>query len=59
MNTIRLMLVDDHDIVRTGLKTYLETQEGIEVIAEAASGLEALQRAKEIEPDLVVMDITM
>lgn len=59
MNTIRLMLVDDHDIVRTGLKSYLETQEGIQVVAEAASGLEALRRAKECNPDLVVMDITM
>lgn len=59
MNIIRLMLVDDHDIVRTGLKSFLETQEGIQVVAEAASGLEALQRAKEFQPDLVVMDITM
>lgn len=59
MNTIRLMLVDDHDIVRTGLRSYLETQEGIQVVAEAGSGLEALQRAKECKPDLVVMDITM
>jgi two-component system response regulator NreC len=59
MDTIRLMLVDDHDIVRTGLKSFLDTQEGLHVVAEASSGGEALERAQEIHPDLVVMDITM
>lgn len=58
-NPIRLMLVDDHDIVRTGLKTYLETQGGLTVVAEASSGDEALARAQEDCPDVVVMDITM
>ncbi|HLE14353.1 MAG TPA: response regulator transcription factor [Anaerolineales bacterium] len=59
MNPIRLMLVDDHDIVRTGLKAFLETQEGIQVVAEAGSGIEALQRVEQAQPDVVVMDITM
>jgi two-component system, NarL family, response regulator NreC len=59
MNTIRLMLVDDHDIVRTGLKSFLETQEGLQVVAEAGSGEEAIERASEARPDVVVMDITM
>ena len=59
MNAIRLMLVDDHDIVRTGLRSYLETQSGIQVVADASSGVEALERAKETNPDVVVMDITM
>ena len=59
MSTIRLMLVDDHDIVRTGLKSFLDTQEGIQVVAEASSGSEAIERAQESNPDLVVMDITM
>ena len=59
MNTIRLMLVDDHDIVRTGLKSFLDTQEGIEVVAEASSGGEALEHAQKYNPDVVVMDITM
>jgi len=59
MNTIRLMLVDDHDIVRTGLRTFLETQEGFQVVAEARNGEEALQRAIEFQPDIVIMDITM
>lgn len=59
MSTIRLMLVDDHDIVRTGLRTFLETQEGLQVVAEARNGEEALQRAIESHPDIVIMDITM
>lgn len=56
--SIRLMLVDDHDVVRTGLKAFLESQ-GIQVVAEASNGVEAIQRAQEVEVDMVVMDITM
>ena len=59
MEPIRLMLVDDHDIVRTGLKSFLETQEGLLVVAEASSGQEAIDKAKETQPDVIVMDITM
>jgi two-component system response regulator NreC len=59
MDTIKLMLVDDHDVVRTGLRSYLETQPGFEVIAEAKNGLQALEKAKEVQPDIVLMDITM
>jgi two-component system response regulator NreC len=59
MNTVRLMLVDDHDVVRTGLKTYLDTQEGLEVVAEARSGSEAIDWALRSHPDVIVMDITM
>lgn len=59
MNTIRLMLVDDHDIVRTGLKTFLETQEGLQVVAEARGGEVAIRLALEALPDVVIMDISM
>jgi DNA-binding NarL/FixJ family response regulator len=59
MEKIKLMLVDDHDVVRTGLKTFLQTQEGIEVIAEANSGEMAVELVKKTAIDLVVMDITM
>jgi two-component system response regulator NreC len=55
MNTIRLMLVDDHDIVRTGLKSFLDTQEGLQVVAEARSGGEAIKRAQELHPDVVYL----
>jgi DNA-binding NarL/FixJ family response regulator len=53
------MLVDDHDMVRTGLKSFLETQGEMEVVAEAGSGIEAITRAQEACPEVVVMDITM
>ena len=59
MKNIRLMLVDDHDIVRTGLKSFLDTQEGLQVVAEASSGQEAIEKAQEMRPDVIVMDITM
>ncbi len=59
MDKIKIMLVDDHDVVRTGLKTFLQTQEGLDVVAEANSGESALQTLTQISPDLVVMDITM
>lgn len=59
MNTIRLMLVDDHKIVRTGLRSFLEDQPGLEVIAEAGSGERAIELAQEEQPDVIIMDITM
>jgi two-component system response regulator NreC len=59
MDTIKLMLVDDHEVVRTGLRSFLETQKGMEVVAEANNGLEALERAQIVQPDIVLMDITM
>lgn len=59
MSPIRLMLVDDHQVVRTGLKTFLETQPDFEVVAEAGDGREAIPLALEMRPDIVIMDITM
>ena len=59
MKKIRLMLVDDHDVVRVGLKTFLQTQDDFEVVAEAGSGEEAVPRAIEAKPDVILMDITM
>lgn len=59
MKPIRIMLVDDHEIVRTGLRSYLEKQDGIQVVAEAGGGLEALESIARAAPDVVVMDITM
>jgi DNA-binding NarL/FixJ family response regulator len=59
METIRLMLVDDHDIVRTGLRSFLEKQPGLQVVAEASNGQEALEKACELHPGVIVMDITM
>jgi two-component system response regulator NreC len=59
MKKIRLMLVDDHEVVRVGLKTFLQTQEDFEVVAEAGNGEEAVSRAMATNPDLILMDITM
>jgi two-component system response regulator NreC len=59
MDPIRLILVDDHEVVRTSLKTFLETQEGIVVVAEADSGEQALKQCQETQPDVIVMDISM
>ncbi len=56
---IRIMLVDDHEVVRFGLKSFLDTQDGLDVVAEAANGKEAIERALEIQPDVILMDITM
>lgn len=59
MSPIRLMLVDDHQVVRTGLKSFLETQPGLQVVDEANNGREALEHALESRPDIILMDITM
>ena len=59
MDPITLLLVDDHEVVRTGLKTFLESQGRFQVVAEAASGLEAIQRTVETNPAIVLMDISM
>lgn len=59
MNPITVILVDDHDVVRTGLRSFLNTQADVKVVAEARNGEEALLRAEETKPDLVIMDITM
>jgi two-component system response regulator NreC len=53
------MLVDDHDVVRTGLRSFLETQHGMRVVAEARTGTEALARAADCSPDIALMDISM
>ncbi|MCG6886073.1 MAG: UvrY/SirA/GacA family response regulator transcription factor [Proteobacteria bacterium] len=56
---IKVMLVDDHDLVRTGIKRLLEDVSGISIVCEANSGEEALQLVRTTSPDVVLMDINM
>ncbi|MET9658807.1 response regulator transcription factor [Streptomyces sp. NPDC006510] len=58
-NIIRVLLVDDHQVVRRGLRTFLEVQDDIEVVGEAADGAEGVARTEELRPDVVLMDIKM
>lgn len=59
MKPIKVILVDDHDVVRTGLRSFLDTQADVNVVGEACNGEEALLRAAELKPDVIIMDITM
>lgn len=56
---IRVLLVDDHTVLRAGLRALLGAEPGIEVVGEAASGGEALRKVEDLQPNIVVMDLTM
>ncbi|EHN73900.1 response regulator [Streptomyces coelicoflavus] len=57
--TIRLLIVDDQELIRTGFRLFLQTQHDLEVVGEAADGHEALDRAAALRPDVVLMDVRM
>ena len=57
--TVRVLIADDHPVVREGLRTILGFQEGIEVVGEASDGLEAVDLAQKLLPEVVLMDIRM
>src|SRR5438270_12400080 len=59
MQKITVLLADDHTVVRQGLRALLETEEDITVAGEAENGRQAVQMAKRLQPDVVVMDIAM
>ena len=57
--SIRVLIVDDHGVVREGLRAYLELEPDIEVVGEARDGQEGVRRALELQPDVVLMDLVM
>ena len=59
MDTIRILLVDDHSVLRAGLKALLEAEPDFRVVGEASTGEEGLERAERLNPDVVVMDLSM
>lgn len=59
MKKIRVLIVDDHRVVREGLAAILRTKEDIEVVGEAQDGREAVERARTLSPDVILMDISM
>jgi DNA-binding NarL/FixJ family response regulator len=57
--SIRVLIVDDHHVVRRGLVFFLRTQKDLEIIGEAANGKEAVELAKSLKPDIILMDLVM
>ena len=56
---IRILIVDDHDLVREGIRTMLEQEPGFEVVGEVGDGQEAIRRVRELAPDVVLMDVAL
>ena len=59
METIRLIIADDHPVVRTGILGMIASQDDFEVVAEASTGVEAVELASKLRPDVVLMDLRM
>ncbi|HSD85763.1 MAG TPA: protein kinase, partial [Anaerolineae bacterium] len=56
---IKVLLVDDHAVVRQGLRTFLELQDDMQIVGEAANGMEAIEQAQRVQPDIVLLDLAM
>ncbi len=59
MTPLRILIVDDHAVVRRGVRALLESQPGWDVLAEATTGREAVEFAKQLQPDIVIMDLSL
>ena len=56
---MKILLVDDHEMVRLGLKSYFDLQDDVEVVGEASNGFQGIDLALKLRPDVIVMDIVM
>ncbi|HXN99604.1 MAG TPA: response regulator transcription factor [Candidatus Acidoferrales bacterium] len=59
MSTFKVLIADDHDLMRRGIKAIIETKKGWEVCGEVRTGAQAVAKAKELKPDIAILDITM
>lgn len=59
MNPLRIMIADDHELVRKGLRSVLDGQPGWTICGEAVNGRDAVEKAKQLKPDVMIMDVTM
>jgi DNA-binding NarL/FixJ family response regulator len=59
LKPIRVLLIDDHALVRAGIRSLIGGMPGVEVVAEAANGVDALQRIEEVQPDIALLDVAM
>jgi two-component system nitrate/nitrite response regulator NarL len=59
VRTVRIVIADDHPIFRDGLRRLLESEPGFQVVGEASDGAEAIERAKELDPDILLLDVAM
>ncbi len=59
MDTVRVMVVDDHSLFRRGIVAVLDAADGLQVVGEAVDGLQAVEKARELVPDVIVMDLNM
>jgi NarL family two-component system response regulator LiaR len=57
--TIHILIADDHAIVREGLRALIDTEPGMELVGEAADGVEAVLRARSLQPDVILLDLVM
>lgn len=57
--TIKVLFVDDHEMVRIGISSYLSTQPDIDIVGEGQSGKDAIEKAHQLNPDLILMDLLM
>jgi DNA-binding NarL/FixJ family response regulator len=59
LDMIRILIADDHTLVRRGLRAILDHMDNVEVVGEATNGIEAVDLAQELKPDIIVMDVSM